>query len=551
MKIFPLKLLIIPLILIFMRPGFSDSVKKPTTEEIILYVTEQLLNNEQITIGSSTIFSNNVLPDFYTDRSFTPAWLSEKNCREFLTILENSREDGLLPADYHVDDIRNYLEMPLDQVGSTETAYLDILLTDAAILYAHHMLLGKVDPLYIDSRWNYDQYKMEFNPVTILTNTLEAGKISVINNWLTPELPIYHKMKMMLAKYREIKQKGGWPQMGSGKTLEQALKSDRVPLLRKRLYATGDIIDSTSVTPQLFDSSLTVAVKKFQSRQGIDVDGRVGRGTLAALNRTVEDRIDQIRVNMERVRWIEHEKGDEFILVNIPSFQLHYFVNDSVIFETRVMVGKISNETPVFKEPLKYLDINPYWTVPRSIAVKEMLPKLKANSNYLSKRDMVLLNRRGQEVSQENMDWSKYSSNNFPFTIRQNPGPRNALGRVKFMFPNKYAIYLHDTPSHYLFSQSSRAFSHGCIRTQNPLDLAEVLLRDAPGWDRKKIDEQVRSKEHKTVLVKREVWIYLMYLTAGFEKYGDMQFREDIYGRDKRLLKRLDAPFKVDARTVY
>lgn len=288
----------------------------------------------------------------------------------------------------------------------------------------------------------------------------------------------------------------------------------------------------------VFDEELHNTVKEFQKHNGLDADGIAGKNTFEILNMTISDRLDILRVNMERCRWLNNDLPEEFLLVNIADFHLYIFKNRQVDYHSRVVVGKEHHETPVFTSSIKYVVFNPTWTMPYSIASKETLPKLKRDPQYLQQRNMTLL-RGGKVIDPSTVDFNKYSQKNFPYTIRQEPGSNNALGLVKFIFPNKHAVYLHDTPSKSYFNKTDRAFNHGCVRVQNPLVLAEQLLGDK-GYDKKKISEVLKSKKTTNVYLTKALSVMIMYWTCySDENNNKIYFYRDIYGRDKALLSEL------------
>jgi murein L,D-transpeptidase YcbB/YkuD len=275
----------------------------------------------------------------------------------------------------------------------------------------------------------------------------------------------------------------------------------------------------------------------------------IGKNTLAALNVPVQKRIEQILVNLERGRWVYRDIDDEFILVNIAGFYANYEDDNKLQWQARAQVGKDYRQTPVFKADLKYLVFNPTWTVPPTILKKDVLPAIKRDLGYLKKKNMKVIDRSGKAVDPASLDWSKYSGKNFPYAIRQDPGPANALGRVKFIFPNKHFVFLHDTPSKALFARETRTFSSGCIRVENPFHLAEALLKDSLKWNLNKIGELIDSEKTKTVYLKKSIPVLILYATA-FPSLEDefVQFRNDVYSRDQAILKQLREPFKRKKR---
>ena len=308
---------------------------------------------------------------------------------------------------------------------------------------------------------------------------------------------------------------------------------------------SGDLKGSKATDPEVFDSELEAAVKRFQRRHGIADDGKVGPRSLEELNVPVEDRIDQIRANLERTRWVFRDVENTYILVNIAGFVLDLVVDGDRVWSTKVQVGKPFHATPVFKSTLRYAEFNPTWTIPPGILRKETLPAIRKDPSYLSRNNMSVVTTSGQIVDPATIDWAATAGGGFPYMIRQEPGTRNALGQVKFIFPNEYMVYLHDTPSKGLFSRAERAFSHGCIRTENPFELAEHLFRDQ-GWDRERIDQVIASRKTTRVNLEDPVTVMLLYWTADVDEDGTVFFFKDVYGRDARIIKGLDEPFRID-----
>ena len=272
-------------------------------------------------------------------------------------------------------------------------------------------------------------------------------------------------------------------------------------------------------------------------RHGIDADGKVGPRSLEELNVPVETRIDQIRANLERARWVFRDVEDTYIIVDIAGFHLDLVEDRQIVWSTNVQVGKARHATPVFKSTLKYIEFNPTWTIPPGILRNETLPAIRRDPDYLSRNNMSVVTISGKIVDPTTIDWAATAGKGFPYMIRQEPGTRNALGQVKFIFPNEYMVYLHDTPSKGLFARTERAFSHGCIRTQNPFDFAENLL-DGQGWDRARIDQVIESRKTTRVNLEKPVTVMLLYWTADVEADGTVHFRKDVYKRDAPIIRR-------------
>jgi murein L,D-transpeptidase YcbB/YkuD len=288
------------------------------------------------------------------------------------------------------------------------------------------------------------------------------------------------------------------------------------------------MVETNPIASDLYDPELAAAVMRFQERHELDVDGAVGPATRAALSVSVEERIDQIRVNLERQRWVMHEAHDQFLLVDIAGFQVYWVKDDKVIWQEQVQVGKEYTQTPLFKDDIRYLEINPTWTIPPGIMRRTILPAVKKNPNYFDEKGFLLLTQDGQRIDPKTVDWQSIKT--MPYIVRQPPGPDNALGLVKFMFPNPHFVFLHDTNHRELFDNTGRAFSSGCVRVRNPFDLAERLLASQGDWDRKKIDAVVASGKNTRVNLDRPLRIIITYLTARADEQT-VFFKSDVYAR--------------------
>jgi murein L,D-transpeptidase YcbB/YkuD len=314
-----------------------------------------------------------------------------------------------------------------------------------------------------------------------------------------------------------------------------------VPAIRARLAVTdADVARAAPGDPAVYDNALVEAVKRFQARQGLAVDGVIGGSTIVAMNVPVADRIKSIIATMERVRWMPEDLGRQFVIVNIAAFELRRFDGGAVKERMAVVVGKPYHRTPVFSDRIRYVEFNPYWNVPPGIAIKEELPKLRSNPGGVAAQGFEAV--QGNRVLElQSIDWSHYGAGNFPFQLRQKPGANNALGRVKLIFPNPHNVYLHDTPARSLFSRTERAFSHGCIRLARPLELAEQVLEagGVEGWDSGRINRVIASAKTTVVNLRDPLPVHITYLTAWIDS-GIPNFRGDIYGHDAKLLAALD-----------
>ena len=398
-------------------------------------------------VGDIYLFNQDSLIKYYAKRQFNPVWSDAKNQQDFITIIRGAYEEGLLPSDYHVDAIKALVKIiDSGNAGPGVYADLDLLMSDAISLYINHMNYGKVMQSELRKTWDLPENPMPDDPGVELEKALANNTLLDLINSFGPQHFMYKHLKNGLKKYRQIKEDGGWPVIPEGETLKKGMEDNRVPIIRKRLLVTGDLMTTESAEPNVFDEAVEQAVKQFQLRHNLNQDGVIGKNTLAQMNRSVDDRINQIRINMERARWIMHKLEDDFLVVNIAGFNIRRITDGEIVYFSPVIVGKPYHQSPVFKATMQYFVINPTWTVPYSIATRETLPKLQRNPNYLAEHNMIIMDRNGKKLDPATIDFNQYSRGNFPFTVRQEPGPHNALGEVKFIFPNPYSVYVHDTP---------------------------------------------------------------------------------------------------------
>ena len=517
--------------------------------EIIRGKVEQLEATGALTVRGQGIASLTVLPDIYEARGFRLAWSDPQSVEGLLHAVTGIEEDGLDPGDYHLGALRELFAE--ERAGETPdpvlTADLDLLLTDSLVRLGYHLNFGKVDPENLDPHWNLAWEIDDRNPAVVIQALLDSGSLAGRLEALRNPHVIFERFKSALAKYRAIEAAGGWKPVPPGPNLERGMRDARVPLLRERLSMTGDLASEASDSTR-FDRELEQAVTRFQERHRLTPDGIAGPGTLEAANVTVEARIDQIRVNLERARWVFHAVHGKFVLVDIAGFEVGIRQEDRLIWTCRAQVGKPYRETPVFRSDIKYLVFCPTWTIPPGILKKDTLPAVKRDPDYLTKRNINAIDRNGNVVDQASIDWSKYSAGNLPYTLRQEPGPNNALGQIKFIFPNPHFVYLHDTPSRSLFDQTDRAFSSGCIRVEKPFELAELLLNDPEKWNREEIRKAIESGKTRTVFLPEPIPVLLLYWTVAILPSGEVHFKKDIYGRDEAVLEGLNGEFTFRKR---
>lgn len=543
-------IILIPVLLLAEKPSknpFSlNSSSLSLVPEQIRTKLELITNNPETKIGGEKFHSIEYVSNLYTKNEYKPFWTETEYIDDAIKGISNSYEDGLLPQDYHLDAIRGLRYQLATDPGSNEEkeekwAALDLLLTDGVIFYADHLLYGKINPETLIPTWNFEFAPIpDLNPSTFL-QYITNHEISSRLDDLRPGFLLYDTLLTILAHYRDISAKGGWEAILAGGKIEPGDRDSRIPAIRKRLLITGELSVPDSVHSDLYDAMLENDIKAFQAGHALDADGIIGAGTFRELNIPVEERINALRINLERVRWVARNMPENYIMVNIAAFWLVMVKDKQVVHSTPVVVGKPLNKTPIFRDEMRYIEFNPTWTLPTSIIKNEIIPKLKKDSTYLEKEHMVLLDTKGNLIPTSNLDMKNLSASHFPYLVRQEPGPWNALGEVKFMFPNKYDIYLHDTPSRSLFTRSSRAFSHGCIRVNKPMDLAELLLAGTE-YNRKKINEIVSTHITTRVNLPVPLDIFLLYWTCGIDRNGKLFFVPDIYERDQAVLRDLDKP---------
>ena len=509
--------------------------------------------------GGEPLLSLQVLRLFYGGRDHRPAWSGSGKLSPqvdvLLAALRTADREGLRPADYHTAAIDAILvrfrsakrgDAPIAGLAAGNDAVdLDLLLSDAFFLYASHLTAGRVPPESVEPEWNIAGRGR--NLVFLLTTALEYGHLADTIAILPPGREDYHLLRDALASRRSIAAAGGWPLVPSGPTLREGDRGPRVATLRQRLAATGEPPAGGDNPGELFDPALADALRRFQTRHGLDADAVAGRRTLAELNTPALRRAHQIEANLERLRWLPRDLGPRRLLVNIADFRLELTEPGAPPLEMRVIAGRLARRTPFFSGEITSILFNPSWTVPEKLAVEDKLPLILADSDYLEDNGFKVFapSKKGwREIDPADVDWTRLSETRFPYQLRQEPGLYNALGRVKFQIPNQHDIYLHDTPSHALFARIERAFSSGCIRVERAVDLAERLLAADPAWTRARIEETIALGDTVSVRLPEPLPVYLLYWTAWVDRDGALQLREDIYGRDSALLDALSQPLQ-------
>ena len=509
-------------------------------ENTLAALLQQLSADGEVYIAGETIHDLSVTQDIYTDNAYTTAWTSTIAVNELAAAISQAELEGMNPADYHQRQVQDLADGSL----KLDAAARDLLLTDALVRLTYHYAFGKVDPRDYNSSWNFDRTLPQVDPVQWARQVSGNGGILAGLTKLKPTNPMYQQLVRALAKYRAIAATGGWPTVDPGPTLHPGDAGPRVLQLRRRLLVEGDMGEDAAPDATRFDGTLKQATQHFQQRYHLDTDGVLGKQTLAAMNVSVDQRIGQIRVNLERSRMLQ-DIPDTAVVVDIAGFEVSLFRNGKRLLRSRAQVGRPYRSTPTFRDRITYIEFNPTWTVPPTILVKDTLPAIKRDPGYLQSKNMQVLTRDGTEVDPATVNWQLYPQRGFPYIIRQRPGPTNSLGRLKVMFPNEHMVYLHDTPSRDLFSRSERTFSSGCIRVEEIMELAELLLDD-PAWDQAAIAKVIDERKTKRVSLRQSVPIYLVYWTVQVQDDGTVEFKRDPYQRDGALLDALNRPLRPD-----
>ena len=484
------------------------------------------------------------LTEIYHGNKLQPFWIKDGKpslrAADILAVLKDAESHGLNPASYFVDKIDQYW----DSKDTAGLVRLDLLLTMGMMRYVADQREGRMEPRTLDPKLFAGARDVEVDWDILRKTAFEAPDMKAFLAQQAPSFQQYRELQKKLIEYRGLAAKGGWPSIPAGKVLKPGMDDQRIKTIRKRLVSTEELTIE-NIDSAVFDTALGEAIKRFQKRHNLNPDGVIGNKTLTALNVPVSSRIDQIIINMERYRWLKRLRDDSLVVVNIAGFEAA--AGQSGKFDVRmpVIVGKAYHKTPVFSDTIKYVDFNPFWNVPNSIARNEMLPKLKKNPDYLGTKNMRIFqgwDPDSPELDPTTIDWSNVSKKDMNrYRIRQDPGPNNVLGTLKIIFPNKYSVYLHDTPSHGLFKQERRAFSHGCIRMGRPAEMAAwVLGGEEKGWTMARVNEIVASRKRQVVSLEQPMPVYILYRTAFVDPEDHtLYFYEDIYGRDKLLEKAL------------
>ena len=467
------------------------------------------------------------ISSFYIDRNFEPFWIgNEKKLDSLTSFIAEAELHGLPLSRYPLGE----LNQAIFESDPYQKAKLELMATEAFLLFSQDISGGILNPNIIDKNINLVPQRKDAD--VLLAFLSDSIDITLFFRNLLPKSNEYESLRNELRNLKEVLLNGSWGDLvPTDAVLALGMTHDNVPFLRKRLNEMGYPV--YEVNSRLFDEALNDSVKRFQEYHGLNPDGVFGKRSIEAINVPPKTRLMQVLVNLERMRWNNQDRGTEYVLVNQPNFHAYFKSGNEKVWQSRVVIGLPSNQTAEFNDTMTHMVVNPTWHVPKSIAVDEYLPLIQSDPNFLTDNEMVLMVRGTDTIIDSSLiDMQAFTPDNFPFLIKQIPSNINALGLVKFMFPNKFSIYMHDTPMKDLFFKDERTFSHGCIRLQEPFQFAYSLLRDQEVDPESKFQEVLEKAEETYINLSRKIPVYITYRTAFFDEFGQIHYRADIYGRD-------------------
>lgn len=482
--------------------------------------TDKLSNDE--------LSTDKLLQEFYAQRDFRPVWSDPARQLEVAQLARLAELHGLNGDDYQLSRVV--------AVADEYSAAADVRVTQTVLLLATHLRYGKVDPTGTTprARHSYDHDER----LRLLEDASKAESLLTYLDNLAPHTLLYRRLQHSLARYRTMQSAGArWPWIKSGPTLTPGMRDAHLPVLRQRLGLQPAPADDAS----LYDAELVAAVEAFQTSHRLESDGVLGPQTRRALNVSLDQRIDQLRVNLEWQRWSSTAEASDYLRVNIPHYTLQWIEGGARSWSMRTQVGNSDRQTPVFRSAVNAISANPEWTVPPTIFREDILPHLRDDPSYLQEKRMYVVDRRGRYVDASDINWRAISADEFPYRLRRKPGDGNALGRMKFLIPNPYLIYLHDTPAKHLFNEQRRATSSGCIRVEDPDRLADFLVSLQKQRSRSRLAAARNTDKPRFIGLDAPVPIIVLYATVDLNDNGELVFAEDIYQRDPEVLAILDS----------
>ncbi len=502
------------------------------------------------------------MASLYKELYYVPVWIGQKAPTKFAKdLFQDIKQDRSVADIAEIQNAYKKAQESLKKAYNSNASIKDKLNAELAIsrlylTYLNYILYGGIDwkafdrkraelSKKYDAQVGWDRYKSPYTPASLLSDAVLAGKFDSLFKIAEPKRFKYNKLKSYLMKYISIRDRGGWAKLPKYRRIKPYQKSAVIPLIRKHLELTGDLqacgLDDVDTESLIYDECLQKAVKRYKLRHGLKGNSKIDKETWNLLNEPVENLIAKIRLNLDRIKWIYHTEAPVRIELNIPAFRLYFYDDKELVNTMRVITGRPTHPTPSFHNTMKYIVVNPYWKIPQSIVKHEMLKHLIRNPYYYERRGKHLHASWDEDspvIDPGSIDWSQYrGSKPIPYYFMQDPGTSNALGKIKFLFPNKYSVYIHDTPSKKLFFQNTRAFSHGCMRIQKPREMLKTLSLFNDNIDVEDLMALLKTKHKKTVSLKHKIPVDIVYLTAFVDDYGNLNFRKDIYGYDKYQFK--------------
>lgn len=493
-------------------------------------------SSDILVVENDSLFSTSLMMNFYSHRKYTVTFTDKgiltKQGDTLIDIIKNAGIYGLFPEDYHYQKIDSLLKIAKDTIAkkfdAVKLLHADLLLTDAFFTMAVHINKGRLNADSLTYEWKADQ--LDTNVVEILNTVLTKNTLRAAIDSLEPKNKYYQGLKLALKNFRFEFKDVDWDSIADRKS-DSATFMARV---KERLIKSHDYFDEFTGSDSI---KLVKSIKNFQCKNNLTEDGKIGKLTFKAMQRTKQDYIDQIMLNMERWRWSKVPTERQYVWVNIPKYEMKVIEDDTLVMKSRVIVGAPDHPTPLLKSTIRYFLIYPYWTVPYSIATKEILPILKRDTSYLRRKRFDVLDKNNEEVDPSTINWKKYSKTYFPWKLRQAIGEDNSLGILKFNFENKYGVYMHDTDNRRLFGREMRALSHGCCRLEKFMDFAQFLIRDdSIKYPVDSLMTDISRQQQKYVYLKKPIVIYLTYFTAETDDYNELHFFIDVYKRDEKML---------------
>ena len=519
-------------------------IANPTklNEEVCKLLKEQLVNldtSKNLVISGDTLLGSKQILSFYKKNNFNIVWSTKgkanKQRDSLISIIKNADVYGLNSEAYHLSKINSLLNAEYDSSKKLfDVAMLkdiDLLMCDAFFRFLVEVSKGRLNSSNLIREWHPE--KVNVNLIELLNTAIKNNTIRGAINFIEPQNQTYTSFKLALANFKIEFKNSNWDSLKSRESDSLTFNKR----LKNRLYASHDYFYEYAGSDSV---KLVKAIKNFQCKHNLTEDGKIGKLTFKALQQTKEDYIHQIEMNIERCRMLDFPKQKTYVWINIPKYEMCVLEEDTLVLKSKIIVGQPTKQTPLIKSTIRYFIIYPYWTVPFSIATKEILPVLKRDRTYLHKKNFDVLDRNNGLVNASKIDWKKYSKNYFPWKLRQRIGADNSLGVLKFNFINKYGVYLHDTDNHKLFNREMRALSHGCIRLEKYLDFAKFLIRDdSLNYPIDSFMKDLKTEKQKYIYIKKAIPIYVNYFTIEVGKNNELLFLMDVYNRDKKMLESL------------